>query len=409
MSFQIEIDKAIKEKRLYFLGDALPTDWYAAFRIWLPLAEVGDPQAQYNIGRCYNRGDGVDQDLSKAKFWYLSAAEQNDPRALFNLYLFFSDEKSSENDLEKAEHYLEKAAKMGEPRALRIFEDREAKRIKKEAEILQAKLLEEAKSRQAEFQKVNTETQTQFLDLLESGRTSDARKFLESITDERVIWLRDYIQLFDVEVNFRGIESKTWRDKEYHGQTNINGNSVANVSITDYTDYYAKFSVTNNTDTDLTIDFRRASKDGIFDLPAKQTTICMVPKSGEVKRYAFNPIKFDYYIKIEVDSEMFSFKRKQPDFPILKPVEIPASSSAKGKEGGCFVLTACYGNENHPVVMDFRIFRDNFLLTNNNGKRLIDFYYRHSPKVADSIETMPVVKMMLSRMLKNPAKSMRMV
>jgi hypothetical protein len=384
MSFQIEIDKAIKEKRLYFLGDALPTDWYAAFRVWLPLAEDGDPKAQYNIGRCYNRGDGVDQDSSKAKFWYLSAAEQNDPRALFNLYIFFSDENSSENDVEKAERYLEKAAEMREPRALRVFEDRETKRLEKEAE-----------NRIAEFKRVNTETQQQFFDLLKNGRPLAARNFLESITDERVIWLKEYIHLFEVEVTFRGIESKTWRDKKYHGSIIVNGNTAPNISIIDHTDYYAKFSVANNADTDLKINFMRPNGAAQFDLPAKQSTICMVPGHGEVNRYLLRPNEFEYSVRIEVGSEFFDFTREPPVFPMLKPVEVPASSSAKGKEGGCFVLTACYGNENHPVVMDFRNFRDNFLLTNNIGKRLIDFYYRHSPKVADSIETMPVVKMML--------------
>lgn len=85
----MEIDKAIKEKNLYFIGDALPPDWYAAFKLWLPLAHAGDPKAQFNVGRCYDRGDGVDENKIQAKEWYLKAAEQNDPRAFFNLYLFF--------------------------------------------------------------------------------------------------------------------------------------------------------------------------------------------------------------------------------------------------------------------------------------------------------------------------------
>jgi len=31
MNFQDQIDAAIKEKRLYFVGDQLPPDWYAGF------------------------------------------------------------------------------------------------------------------------------------------------------------------------------------------------------------------------------------------------------------------------------------------------------------------------------------------------------------------------------------------
>lgn len=114
MSFQKEIDQAIKEKRIYFIGDSLPSDWYAAFRIWLPLAEAGDPKAQYNVGRCYAKGDGIEKDQEAAMEWFMKAAMQNEPRAHFNLYFEYNENK----DTVKAQEWLTKAAELNEPRAL---------------------------------------------------------------------------------------------------------------------------------------------------------------------------------------------------------------------------------------------------------------------------------------------------
>ena len=101
----MEINEAIKAKRLYFVGDALPPDWYAGFKIWLQLAEGGDPKAQYNIGRCYARGDGIDQDKSLSEKWLLKAAAQNEPRSHYNLYLYHDELKNHEI----SEEWLQKA------------------------------------------------------------------------------------------------------------------------------------------------------------------------------------------------------------------------------------------------------------------------------------------------------------
>ena len=46
-----------------------------ALKIWQPLAESGDPQAQYYIGWLYVNGFGVPQDYRKAEeYWILAAA-----------------------------------------------------------------------------------------------------------------------------------------------------------------------------------------------------------------------------------------------------------------------------------------------------------------------------------------------
>ena len=51
-----------------------------ALKVWLPLAEKGEGDAQYYVGEMYERGLGVlgrVPDYQKAVFWYQAAAEKN--------------------------------------------------------------------------------------------------------------------------------------------------------------------------------------------------------------------------------------------------------------------------------------------------------------------------------------------
>jgi len=59
--------------------------------------------------------------------------------------------------------------------------------------------------------------------------------------------------------------------------------------------------------------------------------------------------------------------------------------SSEGK-GGCFIATAAMGNYDHPVVVELRFFRDNWLLKRKWGLKFTNWYYVKGSKAAGIIE-----------------------
>lgn len=51
----------------------------------------------------------------------------------------------------------------------------------------------------------------------------------------------------------------------------------------------------------------------------------------------------------------------------------------------CFIATAAYGSRMDPRLDTLRDFRDQIMLTNEPGRALVRFYYKHSPPLADFI------------------------
>ncbi|WP_066767466.1 SPOR domain-containing protein [Sphingobium sp. CCH11-B1] len=88
-------------------------DYAKAIAEWRPLAEAGDPDAQFNLGQAYKLGRGVQSDMAMAINWYRKAAQQGHLRAEDSLGLLMFQQ----GDRAGAMPYLERAASRGEPRA----------------------------------------------------------------------------------------------------------------------------------------------------------------------------------------------------------------------------------------------------------------------------------------------------
>ena len=421
MTFQVEMDKLIKEKRLYFLGDSLPPDWYAAFKIWLPMAEAGDPKAQYNVGRCYNLGEGVDKDPGLAKHWYLKAAEQNDARALFNLYLFYSDGKDEKKDFEKAEGYLKKAVELGEKRALDVMSARAL-----EFEKQKIKLAEEEKARQFaakknDFLKVNDEICNLLAPLFLERKFEEAKQLISEIKDERLSWVREYIDYIDI--NLISIKYSSYVVKSYTKNGGIIGtigpNGVFTGTETHDVEarriYQVEIKIKNNSNRDLRIELGgeyklyhslvspliKAGATELFKIIGpgiiKYFTPVRHEKEQFQKTYKFDEAhykdgKFNAFHDVVIDGEKVSYEKMIMHFGLENEIKIRPPEEDK-----CFVLTACYGDEDHPVVKSFRAYRDDYLLNHLFGKKLIALYYKFGPLAAEYIRNKPRVMTILRK------------
>ncbi len=60
-------------------------DFETAYKIFKPLAEQGDADAQFNLGMMYDYGKSVPHDYGEALKWYRKSAVQGDARAQNNL------------------------------------------------------------------------------------------------------------------------------------------------------------------------------------------------------------------------------------------------------------------------------------------------------------------------------------
>jgi len=81
--------------------------------------------------------------------------------------------------------------------------------------------------------------------------------------------------------------------------------------------------------------------------------------------------------------------------------EVITECLTAGEIDECFIATAAYGSKFQTDVRLLREFRDRFLKTNPIGEEFVQFYYRHSPPIADFIADKYFIKAVV-RMLLTP-------
>jgi len=99
----------------------LKADYKAAYDEWLPLAELGDAEAQYNLGVMYDQGAFVDRDLARAASWYRKAAEQGFMDAQTNLGMMYYRGEGVTRDRTEAARWFQLAADKGDVEAAALL------------------------------------------------------------------------------------------------------------------------------------------------------------------------------------------------------------------------------------------------------------------------------------------------
>lgn len=92
-------------------------DFATALQEWLPIAEQGNPAAQFNLALMYRNGDGVQKDNARAVHWYRLAAMQGNAGAQSGLGFMYHDGEGVLKDEAEAVRWYRLAAEQGDASA----------------------------------------------------------------------------------------------------------------------------------------------------------------------------------------------------------------------------------------------------------------------------------------------------
>jgi cell division septation protein DedD len=92
-------------------------DYADAVKIWRPLAESGDPDAQFNLAQAYRLGRGMPTNLAAAQTWLERSAQQGnvDAETTLGLLLFQSGNRAA------GLRWLKAAAEQNDPPAMLVY------------------------------------------------------------------------------------------------------------------------------------------------------------------------------------------------------------------------------------------------------------------------------------------------
>ncbi len=382
MSTQEDIEKAIKEHDLYSVAEWLPSDWEQAFNQYLPMAEAGDAQAQFNVAYCYARGDVMDQDFEKAFEWYQKAADKGDPRAHYNLSQMYERGESVIPDSIKARELFNRALELGDVRPQNRTALANAKEALKRGERDKARSL--------------------------FSMVSSTNKEAESGIIACDVLLKS---VYRIKINYSYHSSGSESNRKHWKWAD---STSTDIDVT----------MTNNSVQSWHVLVRALckTKDGVFigskieGVLRSKETISNIVKLADYGGASLCGVEIFQDPEGSLDRPSFKFffpeMELKPDaeetinlqHKIAQVEEEMKRQNKNAKPGGCFVLTACYGSYDAPVVYAFRQFRDQHLAQSKAGRRFIAWYYTHGPRWAEFISDRPRVKAVLRAAFNRLAK-----
>lgn len=104
---QYNLGRCYKEGRGFAKNEAVAVNWFRK------AAEQGHALAQNRLGLCYEYGKGVEKNAAEAVRWYRMGAEQGYVRAQHNLEVSYANGQGVEKNEEEAMKWYRKAAEQG--------------------------------------------------------------------------------------------------------------------------------------------------------------------------------------------------------------------------------------------------------------------------------------------------------
>ncbi|MFC2169560.1 CFI-box-CTERM domain-containing protein [Acidobacteriota bacterium] len=108
-----------------------------------------------------------------------------------------------------------------------------------------------------------------------------------------------------------------------------------------------------------------------------------------------------YYIGVIVtvngfSQDNFTFNNATSFFATItvriRQTDTPSDGGTSGNKKKCFIATAAYGSSFHPHVKILRKFRDEYLMPHKPGRMFVNFYYKHSPPLAEFLTKHKILK-----------------
>ena len=144
-------DKSVSREEGAVLGEATTAynrkDYATAYRLFMQLAEKGNPTAQYNIGWMHANGQGVVQDYAVASRWFQNPAGKGNATAQYNLGWIYANGLGVPQDYVRAHMWFSLAAVTGDADAVKNL-DGVAKRMTPQKIAEAQKLLRECQAKQ---------------------------------------------------------------------------------------------------------------------------------------------------------------------------------------------------------------------------------------------------------------------
>src|SRR5574344_1816324 len=103
-----DVNWLIKGDALYKAGQ-----FENAVECYQKASEMGNAEAEFNLGYAYYNGEGINKDYASSAMWFKRSANQNFPKAQYNLAYCYMNGRGVPCDYDKAIDYLTKSANNG--------------------------------------------------------------------------------------------------------------------------------------------------------------------------------------------------------------------------------------------------------------------------------------------------------